>query len=80
MGKAKTYTQIELVAQEYTNAKISAGFLDGASMDTMYIQLERDGEEPTIILLRPDEMAAIAYCASGTLWSELINRFIEATK
>lgn len=62
--------------QEYAgnNCVFSAGFVEGAGVDTVYLRLEKDGEEPTEILLRPDEMAAIAWLASGVLWSELYNQ------
>lgn len=61
----------EVLKQEYSknNCVFSAGFVEGHPVDTMYIRLEREGEEPTIILLRPDEMASIAWLASGVLWS-----------
>lgn len=61
----------EVLRQEYTknNCVFSAGFVDGHPIDTMYIRLEKDGEEPTIIFLRPDEMACMAWLASGVLWS-----------
>lgn len=68
-------TYHEAVAQEYTNCKISTGFVEGHPIDTMYLRLERDtdGETgPLMLLLRPDEMAAIAYCAAGVLWSHLM--------
>jgi len=65
----------EIVRQKYggNNCVFSAGFVEGYdnSEDTMYIKLERDGEEPTILFLRPDEMAAIAWLAGGVLWSHL---------
>ena len=61
----------EVLKQEYSenSCTFSAGFVDGHPIDTMYICLERDGEKPTIILLRPDEMACIAWLSSGVLWS-----------
>ena len=68
-------TYHEAVAQEYTNCKISTGLVEGHPVDTMYLRLERDtdGEAgPLMLLLRPDEMAAIAYCATGVLWSHLM--------
>lgn len=65
----------ELINQKYggNNCTYSAGFVEGYENpeDTMYIKLERDGDEPTIIYLRPDEMAAIAWISNGVLWSHL---------
>lgn len=60
----------ELIAQPYRNCTFSAGFVTGHPIDTLYVRLSRDGEEPTTILLRPDEAAAIAWCLTGALWSE----------
>ena len=62
----------EILRQEYVenNCVFSAGFVNGDKIDTMYIRLERDGAEPTIILLRPDEMTCILWLASGVLWSK----------
>jgi len=61
----------EVLRQEYAgnNCVFSAGFVKGSEIDTMYLSFEKDGEEPEIIHLRPDEMACIAYLASGVLWS-----------
>jgi hypothetical protein len=64
----------EVISQPYSNCIFSAGTVEGHPIDTLYLKLERSPEEPIIILLRPDEMAAIAWCASGVLWSDLINK------
>jgi len=66
----------ELIAQAYTGngCKISAGTVEGHPVDTVYLRLEKDGEEATTLLLRPDELAAIAWCASGVLWSVEMQR------
>jgi hypothetical protein len=71
-----TYT--ELIRQEYggNNCVISAGFVEGddkPEVDTCYLRLEKDGVEPTVLLLRPDELQSIAWVASGAVWSHLIN-------
>jgi len=68
----------EMIRQEYkgNNCIISGGFITGnnkPSVDTIYLRLEKDGVEPTILYLRPDEMQAIAWIASGTIWSYLMN-------
>lgn len=67
-------TYRELIRQAYTNVVFSAGFVDGHHVDTLYLRLERDGEEPTTILLRPDEAAALAWCLTGALWSERVRQ------
>lgn len=62
----------ELLAQPYTNCKVSAGSVEGHPIDTLYLQLERDGHIDTCLLLRPDEAAALAWCLAGVLWSSLV--------
>ena len=43
----------------------------------LYLRLEKDNEEPTILLLRIDEMAIIAWLASGVVWSYEIGKLID---
>ncbi|MEW6616591.1 MAG: hypothetical protein AB1401_14135 [Thermodesulfobacteriota bacterium] len=68
----------EIIRQEYSgnNCIISGGFVKGKDkppVDNIYLKLEKDGVEPTILLLRPDEMQIIAWVASGTIWSYLMD-------
>lgn len=68
----------EVCKQEYSinGCKFSAGFVAGENkpdVDTMYLRMEKDGEEPTIILLRPDELQALAWVAGGAVWSHLMH-------
>ena len=72
-------TYDEIVRQGYAenNCAFSGGFVSGHEVDTVYLRIEKDGEEPTIILLRPDEMAAIAWVAAGVLWSGEMARLME---
>ncbi len=67
----------EVIRQEYggNNCVISAGFVEGENkpqVDTTYLRLEKDGVEPTVLLLRPDEMQSIAWVSSGAVWSHLM--------
>ncbi len=67
----------EIIRQEYggNNCIISAGFVQGKNkpcVDTLYLKLEKDGVDPTLLLLRPDEMQAIAWISSGAVWSYLM--------
>lgn len=67
----------ELIRQEYdgNSCIIRGGFVEGEnkpSVDTIFLRLEKEGVEPTTLLLRPDEMQAIAWIASGTVWSHLM--------
>jgi hypothetical protein len=68
----------EVILQEYTgnNCIFSAGFVEGGDKpkeDIIYIRLEKDGIEPTVLLLRPDEAQILAWIASGVVWSHLMN-------
>lgn len=64
----------EVIRQAYSNMVISAGVADGHPIDTMYFQIKREGDEPIFLLMRPDEIAALAWCLTGALWSEAIVR------
>ena len=55
--------------QPYTNAEFSAGRVYGAEPDAAYLRLQKQREAPTTILLRPDEMQAVAWVCAGALWS-----------
>lgn len=58
----------EAASQPYQNCVISAGLVEGAEPDTLYLRFARDGE-PSTFLLRPDEMMAVLYVGAGALWS-----------
>lgn len=58
----------ELISQPYSNCVFSAGSVEGAGVDVLYLRWQR-GEEGGMLLLRPDEVAAIAWVMSGVLWS-----------
>ena len=62
----------ELIAQEYSNCKISSDIVKGHPIDTVYLRMEKKGKVTTELLLRPDELAAIAWCGIGCLWSILL--------
>ena len=66
---------------EYQNSIWSAGLVKGIEPDTFYLRVEwpdAKEEEPLTILLRPDELMAIIYVASGALWSAEMMRMDES--
>lgn len=67
------HTYTEHLRQVYAGGDVvfSVGYVEGHPVDTLYLRLARAGEEPTTWLLTRDEMASIAWLASGILWSEL---------
>lgn len=65
---------IEVIRQEYSNCVFSAGNVEGHSVDTMYLKIERGGHIDTFLLLRPDEMAVLGWLASGVLYSHHVSR------
>ena len=73
-------TFTEIVRQDYTgnNCVISGGFVEGndkpAVDEIYYLKLQKDGVEPTLILLRPDEMQIISWIATGVMWSYLMSK------
>lgn len=68
------YIYTESISLPYQNCIISVGEVKGHPVDTLYLKFGRNNDTALTILLRPDEMAAIAYCATGVLWSYLEER------
>lgn len=68
----------EVIRQEYdkNSCVLSAGIVEGHPIDTLFLRLARDGEEPTNILLRPDEAQAIIWLLSGALWSHQMDEIL----
>lgn len=60
----------EICSQPYLFTEWSAGIVEGHPIDTIYLKVQRELEEPTTILLRRDEALAIIHLLSGALWSE----------
>jgi hypothetical protein len=55
--------------QRYQDAGFSAGLVSNLDPDKFYLRLDRDGEEPTMIFARGDEVLAIIWVLTGALWS-----------
>lgn len=68
--------RIEVFSQEYDNGSISAGFLVDTPPLLTYLKLVR-GAETVDLILRPDELAAVALVANSVLWSTLVTAHIE---
>lgn len=73
---------IEMCRQEYAgnNCAFSAGMIDGHEIEEVYLKWGKDGDEGGLLMLRADELAAIAWVANGALWGELYTRFENARK
>jgi hypothetical protein len=69
----------ELARQEYgnNNCVFAVGLAEGYPPDTHYLWIEKEDQKPVVLLLRPDELASIAWLASGALWSKLIGEVNE---
>ncbi len=67
----------ELIRQEYTGncCVFSGGMVENGNPeeDTMYLRWEKDEIEPTMIIMRPDEIATINWICAGLLWSDRMN-------
>ena len=60
--------------QPYADARFSAGLVEDHAHDTIYLKLEREGEESLTVLLRRDEALAVIWLLAGALWSESIQQ------
>lgn len=69
----------ELIRQAYTNCHFSAGMVEGDPVDTLYLKLSKAGRD-TLLLMRPDEFAAIAWCITGVLWSDALAKLPEESQ
>ena len=69
----------ELIRQEYTvnNCVFSAGEVIGHPIDTLYFRIQKDGCPDEMLLLRPDEMAAIAWVCNGAVWYVFKEQLLE---
>lgn len=68
----------EVISQPYADGAISAGFVGNVPHDSVYIRLTRAPTSEDILLtLRPDEVAALAWCANGLLWSLEMSRLLD---
>lgn len=68
----------ETTRQPYANCCFSAGLTERHPIDTVYLRFEREGEEPTTILLRADEALAVVYVLTGAVWSLTEHQLREA--
>ena len=64
-------TFTELIKQPYQNCVFAAG-TTSHKIDTVYIRWERDDGTGGMLMLRPDELAAIGWISTGVLWSILV--------
>jgi hypothetical protein len=68
---------IETIRQTYTknNCVFSGGVVEENNEvpeDAFYLKWEKDGVEDTMVLMRPDEVAAVNWICAGLLWSQYI--------
>jgi hypothetical protein len=74
--EADGLTYYELAQQPYTNCLFAVGRVEGHPVDTHYLRWERNEGSGNLLLLRPDEVAAITWLLSGALfgyWHDLRN-------
>lgn len=60
--------------QEYggNNCVFAAGLVEGHPVDSLYLAIEKDGEQTMLLLLRPDEASAIVMALTGAMWTQQI--------
>ena len=80
IGSHETWTEggrtfTELCRQSYggNGAYFATGIVGGDPVEQVYFQWGKDGQPTGMFLLRADELAAIAWVASGTLWAVLLD-------
>lgn len=68
---------IEMCRQEYggNNCVFSAGLIENHPIEQAYLKWEKDGDRGGMLMLRADELAAIAWVANGAIWGGLYNQF-----
>jgi hypothetical protein len=64
----------ELISQAYSNCKFTGGEVLNHSVDQLYLAWEKDDGAEGGLLLRPDEVAALAWVLTGLLWSFHLSR------
>jgi hypothetical protein len=76
IGKSETWVEdgrtfTELTRQTYggNGAYFATGVIEGDPVEQVYLQFGKDGKPDRMLMLTIDELAAIAWVASGTLWS-----------
>jgi hypothetical protein len=60
------------IRQPYRDCCFEAGLVEGHPIENVYFRLSRENEESTTILMRSDEMGALSWCMTGTIWSYLM--------
>lgn len=67
----------EVIKQEYNPGAISGGLVEGHPVDSLYVKFHaNESADETTILLRPDEVAALAWVCSGVLYSYEMQKLI----
>lgn len=66
----------ELIRQTYggNGAYFATGVVEGHPKEQVFLQFGKDGQPMAMLLLTTDEMAAMAWVCSGTLWSVLLDQ------
>lgn len=63
----------EVIRQPYPNCVFSAGVVEGHHTDTMYLRWQKpEAGSDGMLLMTPDEVAAIGWLVTGLLWSHHI--------
>ena len=63
----------EAIVQPYPNCRFSAGTVEGHPTDVMYLRWQKpEAGSDGMLLLTPDEAAALAWCLTGVVWGHLI--------
>ena len=64
------YSEVDSQFYSGNDCSFSSGIVDGHSVYTIYLRMEKDGEEATILHLRTNEAARIAALLCNAIWSQ----------
>ena len=54
------------------NLVVSGGVIHDHPVEHVYLKWQKDEDDGSMLLLKKDELAAIAWISTGTLWSVLM--------
>ena len=65
-----TYSEVDSQFYAGNDCSFSSGIVGGHPVDTIYLKMEKDGEEATVLHLRTDEAVRIAALLCNAVWSQ----------
>ena len=73
------YDEVDSQLYAGNNCSFSSGRVTGHPVDLIYLRMEKDGEEATVLHLRTDEAVRIAALLCNAVWSQEVAKEEEKT-